>query len=194
MKFPSRIGVLVLGLLALGGCQGNHPAALEAPLVVSVAQLKEGKALAYEEFTGRTAAIPIVEIKARATGYLEKVLFKDGDDVKVGQLLYQIDPRTYAADVEVARGALANTKASLAYADAELARARRMLPTRAMSREEYDKIAAQKQQADAQLISNKATLQRAELYLGFCKVYAPITGRISRTNFQIGNLVTADQT
>src|SRR5262249_25756790 len=187
-------GVLVLGLLALGGCQGNRPAALEAPLVVSVAQLKEGKALAYEEFTGRTAAIPIVQIKARATGYLEKVLFNDGDEVKEGQLLYQIDPRTYAATVKLARGQVANTEASLALAEAEMLRARRMLPRQAISREDFDKIAAQKQQQQAQLVSNKAALERAELDLGFCKVYAPISGRLSRTNIQIGNLVTADQT
>ncbi|MBV8676702.1 MAG: biotin/lipoyl-binding protein, partial [Planctomycetaceae bacterium] len=90
MKFllPSSVGLL--GLMVLAGCHSNKPAVEEAPLVVSVAQLKPGKALAYEEFTGRTAAIPIVDIKARATGYLEKVLFADGDEVKAGQLLYEI--------------------------------------------------------------------------------------------------------
>jgi RND family efflux transporter MFP subunit len=194
MKFRWPNGLVLLGLIALAGCHGNKPAAEEAPLVVSVAQLKPGKALAYEEFTGRTAAIPIVEIKARATGYLEKVLFKDGDDVKEGQLLYQIDPRTYAADVQVAKGNLANSEASRAYAEAELLRARRLKPGQAISREDFDKIAAQKQQAAAQVVSNKGALQRAELNLGFCKVYAPISGRISRANVQIGNLVTADQT
>src|SRR5436309_15943447 len=106
MKFRRPNGVVVLGLMALAGCHSNKPAADETPLVVSVAQLKPGKALAYEEFTGRTAAIPIVDIKARATGYLEKVLFQDGDDVKAGQLLYEIDPRTYAADVKAAQGAV----------------------------------------------------------------------------------------
>ncbi len=187
-------GVVVLGLMVLAGCRANEPAAEEAPLVVSAAQLKAGKALDYEEFTGRTAAIPIVDIKARATGYLEKVLFTDGDEVKEGQLLYQIDSRTYAADVNVAKGNLANTKASLALAEANMARARAQLPARAISREDFDKFAAQQLQATAQLISARATLDRAELYLGFCKVYAPISGRISRANIQIGNLVTADQT
>ena len=94
MKFllPSSVGLL--GLMVLAGCHSSKPAVEEAPLVVSVAQLKPGKALAYEEFTGRTAAIPIVDIQARATGYLEKVLFADGDEIKAGQLLYEIDPRT----------------------------------------------------------------------------------------------------
>jgi multidrug efflux pump subunit AcrA (membrane-fusion protein) len=194
MTFCRRYGVVVLGLFLLAGCRSNEPAAEETPLVVSVAQLKASKALDYEEFTGRTAAIPIVDIKARVTGYLEKVLFADGDDVKEGQLLYEVDPRTYAADVNSAKGNLANTKASLALAEADLARARVQLPQRAISREDFDKFAAQQQQATAQLVSARAALDKAELYLGFCKVYAPISGQISRTNIQIGNLVTADQT
>jgi RND family efflux transporter MFP subunit len=194
MRWHRARSVVVLGLVVLAGCRSNEPAAEEPPLVVSVAQLKAGKALDYEEFTGRTAAIPIVDIKARATGYLEKVLFADGDDVKEGQLLYQVDSRTYAADVNVAKGNVASTKASLALAEADLARARIQLPARAISREDFDKFAAQQMQASAQLVSAKATLDRAELYLGFCKVYAPISGKISRTNYQIGNLVTADQT
>src|SRR5690348_6020088 len=111
MKFRWPVGMVLGGLMVLAGCRSNKPAAEEPPLVVSVAQLKMGKALAYEEATGRTAAIPIVDIKARATGYLEKVLFKDGDDVKKGQLLYEIDPRPYAAIVKQARGNLATTQA-----------------------------------------------------------------------------------
>jgi multidrug efflux pump subunit AcrA (membrane-fusion protein) len=194
MKFLLPSGVGLLGLMLLAGCRSNKPAAEETPLVVSVAQLKPGKTLAYEDFTGRTAAIPIVDIKARATGYLEKVRFKDGDEVKEGQLLYLIDPRTYAADVEVAKGNVANSEASLALAKADMARAERLLPRRAISREDYDKFAATRQQAAAQLMSNKATLHRAELDLGFCKVYAPVSGEISRTNYTEGNLVTADQT
>jgi len=185
---------LLLGLLILAGCADHRPASEEAPLDVSVAQLKSGKALSYEEFTGRTAAIPIVDIKARATGYLDKVLFTDGDDVKSGQLLYEIDPRTYKADVKTNLGIVANTEASLKLAKANLARAEELLPALAVSKQDYDTFAAQTQQYAAQLQANQATLERAELNLGFCKVYAPITGRISRTNIQAGNLVTADQT
>jgi multidrug efflux system membrane fusion protein len=194
MELRQCTGVIVLGLLSLAGCHSNKPAAEETPLVVSVAQLKPGKALDYEEFTGRTAAIPIVDIKARATGYLEKVLFQDGDEVKEGQLLYQIDPRTYAAEVQANKGGVANAKASLELANAEFDRYRRLLPTGGTSREELEKFTAQKHQAEAQLITTKANLERAELNLGFCKVYAAVSGRISRSNIQIGNLVTADQT
>jgi len=194
MKFllPSSVGLM--GLMVLAGCHSNKPAVEEAPLVVSVAQLKPGKALAYEEFTGRTAAIPIVDIKARATGYLEKVLFADGDEVKAGQLLYEIDPRTYEAVVKAAKGAVANAQASVELADADFDRARRLMPSGGISREEYDTRAARKHQASAQLISNQADLERDELNLGFCRVYAPISGQISRSNIQAGNLVTADQT
>ena len=194
MKFllPSSMGLL--GLMVLAGCHSNKPAVEEAPLVVSVAQLKPGKALAYEEFTGRTASISTVDIKARATGYLEKVLFTDGEEVKAGQLLYEIDPRTYAAFAKAAKGAVANAQASVELADADFERGRKLMPSGGISSEDYDTRAAKKHQASAQLISNQADLERAELNLGFCKVYAPISGQISRSNIREGNLVTADQT
>ena len=194
MKFDMQKAVVVLGIIALAGCHDNKPAVEEPPLVVSAAQLKPGKALHYEEFTGRTAAIPIVEIKARATGYLEEVHFADGDEVKAGQLLYQIDPRTYEAEVKANQGAVASAEASLRLAQANLDRAQRLLPKHAISEQEHDTYLAQTQQYSAQLVSNKAALERSELNLGFCKVYAPISGRISRSNIQAGNLVTADQT
>ena len=194
MKFllPSSMGLL--GLMVLAGCHSNKPAVEEAPLVVSVAQLKPGKALAYEEFTGRTASISSVDIKARVTGYLDKVLFTDGEEVKAGQLLYEIDPRTYAAFAKAAKGAVANAQASVELADADFERGRVLLPSGGIGREDYETRAAKKHQASAQLISNQADLERAELNLGFCRVYAPISGQISRSNIREGNLVTADQT
>ena len=99
----------VLGLLILAGCAAGGPprGEREAP-AVSVAQVTQGEVLDYVDFTGRTEAVASVTIKARATGYLEKVLFKDGDDVKEGQLLYEIDQRTYEAEVKNAEGVLAN--------------------------------------------------------------------------------------
>ena len=138
MKFllPSCVGLL--GLMVLAGCHSNKPAVEEAPLVVSVAQLKPGKALAYEEFTGRTASISSVDIKARVTGYLDKVLFTDGDEVKAGQLLYEIDPRTYAAVVKAAKGVVAQAQASAELADADFDRARRLMPSGGISHEEYE--------------------------------------------------------
>ncbi len=191
-----RIGalVLLLGLAGLAGCTSRKVASEAPPLTVSVAQLVQGKALDYEDFTGRTGAIEAVDVKARVTGYLDKVLFKDGEMVKKDQVLYEIDPRTYQAKVDNARGALANTEAALQNYAADLSRARRMRVGDAIGREEYDKIQANKQQADAQLISNRAALKDALLYLSFCTVKSPITGRASRTKITAGNLVTADQT
>ena len=194
MKFDTQKAVVVLGTILMAGCHDNKPAVDEPLLVVSVAQLKPCKALHYEEFTGRTAAIPIVEIKPRATGYLEKVYFADGDEVKAGQLLYQIDSRTYEAEVKVNQGSVANTEASLKFAEANFDRAQHLLPKHAISEEEYERHTAEKEKYSAQLVSARGTLERSELNLGFCKVYAPIDGRISRSNVQAGNLVTADQT
>jgi RND family efflux transporter MFP subunit len=186
---------LALGVvLVLAGCARQRPTAEAPPLAVTIAQLKEGKALDYEDYTGRTAAVDSVDLKPRATGYLDKVLFKDGDDIKKDQLLYVVDKRLYKAAVDNAKGALARVEATLENADADLARARRMGLGNAISREDYDKIVASKRQASADLISTKAQLEQALLNLSFCDVISPITGRLSRTKLTVGNLVTADQT
>src|SRR4051794_38154755 len=98
---PSTLpGAAVLGLMILAGCARNRPAVEEAPLVVPVAKVEQSKVVSYEDFTGRTAAVEGVDVKARVTGYLDKVMFEDGQEVEKGQKLYQIDPRPYEAAVE----------------------------------------------------------------------------------------------
>src|SRR5262249_47309245 len=135
-----------------------------------------------------------VDVKARVTGYLDKVMFRDGEDVKSGQTLYEIDPRPYEAAVQNAKGAVASAQAALENYTSELARVRRMRAADAASREEYDKTLAARDQARAQQTSSEAAQRSAELNLSFCTIKAPISGRISRTRITVGNLVSADQT
>jgi multidrug efflux system membrane fusion protein len=188
------LGLLLTGVL-LGGCTGKPAgtADTEAP-VVSISQVIEREGSDYEDFTGRLEAVKSVDVKARATGYLTKVNFKEGDMVKAKDILYEIDDRTYKASLAQAEGAVAQYKATLDRYNADLARARRMVVGNAISREDYDKNVASKDETAAQLQSARAQEETAKLNLGFTKVYAEITGQISRTNITEGNLVTADQT
>jgi RND family efflux transporter MFP subunit len=186
--------LLASGVL-LAGCTGKPSTigATEAP-VVSVSEVLQREGSDYEDFIGRVEAVKSVDVKARATGYLTKVLFKDGDEVKEKQLLYEIDDRTYKATLAQAESAIAQYQATLDRYNADLARARRMVLGNAISREDYDKNVANKDETAAQLKAAQAQAETARLNLGFTRVYAEIAGKISRTNITEGNLVTADQT
>jgi RND family efflux transporter MFP subunit len=161
---------------------------------VEISEVTLSDSLDYEDFTGRAEAIESVEIKAQVTGYIDKVAFKDGDEVEKGALLYKIDDRTYKADLEQAEGNVQRLKASLERYNADLERARRMRLGDAMSREDYDKAVANKGETTASLVSAKATVDRAKLNVGFTTITAPISGKLSRTNYTVGNLVNKDQT
>jgi RND family efflux transporter MFP subunit len=182
---------LALGFsLGLAGCArppSQAPAA--APPPVTVSYPVEREVTDYADFTARTAAVDSVELRARVSGYLDNVNFKEGALVKKGDVLFEIDPRPYEAEVKIAKGTVANAEASLELANADFERGRRMLSGQAISREDYDTRAAMKHQAAAQISSSKGTLERTELNLGFCKVSAPISGRISRYYVTVGNLV-----
>jgi RND family efflux transporter MFP subunit len=178
------------------GCmgEGQHSPGEARTTEVSIAQLPESEITDYEEFTGRTEAVETVQIKARVTGYLDKVLFKDGDEVKKGQLLYEIDARPYAAEVKAVNGNIDRTEALLTRAKADLSRGRQLINKGAMAPEDFDKLVATRDEAAATLVANRATLDKAQLNLDFCKVYSPIDGMVSATNITAGNLVNQDVT
>ncbi len=193
---PLAGAALLLGFcLALAGCARPHseaPAA--APPPVTVSHPVERYVTDHADFTARTAAIDSVELRARVSGYLEKVHFKEGAMVKKGDLLFEIDPRTYQAVLDVTEGNLQAAEARLERLDADLGRARRMFGTRAIGREEFDKISADRGEAAASRAALKAAVNRARLDLSFSKVTAPVSGRISRYNVTVGNLVQAGDT
>jgi len=202
-------GLVVLMGLGAGigsvGCGNAPPGEIKVPpVVVSIAQVQEREIEDFGDFTGRTEASEVVEIKARATGYLEEVLFankfdgkdtsREGDEVKKGDLLYKIDERTYRAELEKLETEIARNQATVTRLNADLGRAKKMRVGDAISREEYDKIVTSRDEAIAQLGSAQAAVKRAKLDLGFTEVRAPIDGIISRTLVTQGNLVTQDQT
>src|SRR5262245_24743785 len=135
--------IIVPGLfVVLAGCAGapSDPAAPEPPLV-TVSRPIERDVTDYTDFTARTAAVDSVEVRARVWGYLDRVNFQEGALVKKGDVLFEIDPLTYRAALKQAEGNLASLEARVERLNADFARARRMVGTGAIGREEFDKIA-----------------------------------------------------
>ncbi len=186
-----RIGpALVLGCcLGLAACSlAPAEAPAPAPPAVMVSAPIERDVTDYADFTARTAAVEAVGVRARVWGYLVKVTFTEGALVKKGDVLFEIDPRTYQVALAQAEGNLASLDARLKRLDADLGRAQQLVG-RAMSREEYDRIAGDRGETAASIRAAQAAVDRAKLDLAFTKVTAPVSGRVSRTLVTVGNLV-----
>jgi membrane fusion protein, multidrug efflux system len=181
--------------LALGGCKHEPPAlAATPPPVVMVSSPVEREVSDYYEYTGRTAAVDTVEVRARVSGYLVKVNFQEGSVVKKGDLLFLIDPRPFQAVLDQAKGQVAQWEAKLARAEADVTRYERLLPKGAASQKDLDQAVADRGEARAAIQSARGVVDRAALDLEFTRVTAPISGRTSRYLITEGNLVTTDST
>src|SRR5262245_36860846 len=178
-----------IGLVGCARVPSGVPEAAPAPVAVS--RPVEQDVTDYADFTGRTAAVDSVELRARVWGYLDKVNFKEGALVQKGDVLFEIDPRTYQAALDNAEGNLASMQARLVRLDADHARARSLLGRGAVSREEYDRVAGDRGEAAASRQALKAAVERARLDLQYTRVTAPISGRVSRYVVTVGNLVQA---
>lgn len=180
------------GLLALAGCgqggqgKGAQPA---APQVV-VSQPVKKAVQEWDEYTGRFAAVEEVEIRARVSGYLTVINFKDGQIVFKGDPLFVIDPRPYQAAADIARAGVAQARSSVQLAQRELERARDLRQTQAVSQAVLDTRSQQLQNAQAGLLAAEAQVRAAELDLEFTAVKAPVTGRVSNRRVSVGNLVS----
>lgn len=143
----------------------------------------------WDEFTGRFTAIDRVEIRARVSGYLESIAFKDGEIVEKGDLLFKVDPRPFEAELAAAKADLSSAAAALENARAENERGKRLLAREALSQEEADRRERALKQAAAAQAAAKARVDQAALNLEFTEVRAPIPGRISDNFVSEGNLI-----
>lgn len=190
----------LLGMLFLSGCQQSSAApgkegGAPPPMPVSVSKPIVKEISDVEEFTGRVDAVDKVDIRSQVTGYLEKIHFKSGYEVKKGDLLFTIDDRLYAAEYDSAKGSLGQAEARLQKMKADLERAKKLMQTSgAMSQEEFDKINADASEAVASVATARANLDRAQKNLAYTKITAPQAGRISRNLITEGNLVSANTT
>jgi RND family efflux transporter MFP subunit len=160
-----------------------------APPKVTVSRPVVQEIIEWDEYTGRLEATENVEVRARVSGYLQSIHFKDGAIVKKGDLLFVIDPRPYQAEVDRVRAELQLAQARLELAKSDYARAQKLLQFRAMSQEEADTRAATERQAQESVAAGQAAVKAAGLNVEFTRVTAPITGRISRRLVTEGNLI-----
>ena len=199
---PLRPLLLAGGLAALvllSGCgrpgagdahAGNGPP--PAP-EVQVAEVALQAIRPWDEFNGRIEAVESVQLRSRVSGYIERIAFAEGQEVKKGQLLFVIDPRPYRAALASAQAQLERARAAAGLAQTQDQRARQLVAENAVSREEADTRAATLAQATAQVRAAEAELATARLQLDFTEVRAPITGRASRALLTVGNMAQADQ-
>ena len=176
----------------LCGCTGKAPAAADSsapPPSVTIMRPVVRQVTDYFEFPGQTEAVSEVAMRARVMGYIVKVNFEDGQNVKKGDLLFEIDPRPYQAALDRARGDLARLEAICEKAQADLARSKRLRPSGAVSQDELEQHIAQLKIARAFMASARAAVTEAELNLEFTKITSPIDGRVSRARIREGNLV-----
>src|SRR6185503_18572066 len=191
-RFQRLAGAAALVLAtAIAGCQKQKPPVAISPPAVSVVQAVHREIIEWDEYIGRLESPETVEIRARVSGYLDKVHFKEGKEVKKGDLLFTIDQRPYRAEFDHAEAeyqrALSQTE--LAKNDAE--RAKRLIVTKAISEEDYDTKLKTYLAAQATEKSAKATLESARLNLEFTEIRAPISGRIGRAVVTEGNLISS---
>lgn len=195
-RYLLALASLAVAFSAAGCHQQKTQAAAPEPPVIPVSQPIEREVTDYVDYTGRTDAVESVGIRARVSGYLIKMPYKEGDEVKAGDLLFEIDPRPYQAMVDQAKGQLAVNEAQLKLSKANLARdtAANQQVRGAITLQQIDQDKAAVDQAAAMVQSAEAVLAAYELNLSFTKVYSPINGQVSRYYYTLGNLVNQDQT
>ncbi len=181
-----------IGLAACGqdaSKQAGPPGGGMPPAEVEVITVAPGTVPQTVEVPGRLTAVRVAQVRARVEGILEKREYTEGGEVKAGQVLFRIDPRTLAANAESARATLARARASALIAGQNLERMQALKDTKAIARQEYDQAVAAKAQADADAAAAQATLTQAEINLSYATVTAPISGRIGRALVTEGALV-----
>ncbi|AFJ02380.1 putative Co/Zn/Cd efflux system membrane fusion protein [Methylophaga frappieri] len=171
----------------------SYAAAEQRPLPeVKVMTPKVEQIIERKEFTGRFEAIEDVALRARVSGYLDAVHFKDGQQVEKGDLLFEIDPRPFKAALARAEAELSRVQSQLKLAQLELERGERLLTQKAIAAEEVDTRRARYQEANANVAASQAAVQTAALDLQYTKIVAPVTGRISSRQIDVGNLVSTE--
>jgi membrane fusion protein, multidrug efflux system len=188
-------GALLALLILLGGCgsgQGQQGGPPPVPEVATVTIQPQSVELT-TELPGRTSPFLVAEIRPQVNGIIKKRLFREGSDVKVGQLLYQIDPAPFQAALDSARASLGKAQANLPSIRLRAERYQELLADKAVSRQDLDDAAAAVNQARAEIEYWKAAVEGASINLGYTRVTAPISGRIGKSSLTDGALVTAYQ-
>ncbi len=186
--------LLLILLTVVAGCGPSNKFVPPPPPTVTVAHPIEKAVVDTIEFVGTTQATITVDLRARVNGYLEKILFTDGSNVKAGDLLFVIEQAPYKIALSSAKAALQKAIASQALAESQYKRLAPLVPSGTVTQEELDIQSAQVATSKADVASAEAAVQKAELDLGYTQITAPVAGRIGRHLVDVGNLVQAEQT
>ncbi|WP_313438283.1 efflux RND transporter periplasmic adaptor subunit, partial [Atlantibacter hermannii] len=185
---------LLISGMFISGCDDKNKAATGAqPPSVIVHIVKTAPFAVTTELPGRTSAFRIAEVRPQVDGIILKRNFTEGSDVQAGASLYQIDPATYQAAYDSAKGNVARAKAAAEIAHLTVKRYQPLVGTQYVSKQEYDQAVATAKQADADLLSAQAAVETARINLAYTRVTSPITGRIGKSSVTEGALVTNGQ-
>ena len=198
MSYPRALTRAVLCMLlslTLLACEegGKGAPGSSGPREVVIIKLEPRREVYTTALAGRIASFQVAEVRPQVGGILQQRLFIEGADVKAGQALYQIDPATYEAALDSAQAALMKAEANVTPARLKAERFRELLAIKAVSKQEYDDAQAAFKQAEADVAVNRAAVKTARINLEYTKVRSPISGRIGKSAFTPGALVTANQ-
>ncbi|WP_336755173.1 efflux RND transporter periplasmic adaptor subunit [Pantoea sp. USHLN298] len=183
---------MVLLIVQLSGCDdGVAQNAPPPPPEVSAAPVLIKPVSQWDSFNGRVEAVQIVQLRPRVSGYIESVNYREGEEVKKGQVLFTIDDRSYRAALEQAKAELARARSQASLARSESGRSEKLIGSQAISREVWEQRRSAASQAQADVLAAEAAVDMAQLNLDFTRVTAPIDGQASRAMITAGNLVTA---
>jgi len=190
--------VLLSGAGALLALHGNgdvlnsaHAAGAPPAADVDVATVIEKNITDWQNYSGRLQAVDHVDVRALVPGTIMAVYFKDGALVKKGEPLFLIDPRPYTAAVDQADAQVAAARARAAFANTDYARAQKLLADNAIAKRDFDQKANDALEANANLKAAQAALEAAQINLGYTRIVAPVTGRVSRAEITVGNVIAA---
>jgi multidrug efflux system membrane fusion protein len=173
----------------LAGCDGKRASDAPPAPVVTVAKPLQRKITEWDEYTGRFASVATVEVRARVSGFIDSIHFRDGQIVKQGDLLFVIDPRPYKLAVEQAKGDVERARSKLEIASLDVERAAPLVRSQAVTGREFDTRKSTRRDAAGAVAVAEAASKQAELNLEWTEVRAPIAGRISDRRVDAGNLV-----
>jgi RND family efflux transporter MFP subunit len=191
LAVPGTLLLAMLSFVALRLGRAKEPPAAPPLQAVTVAEVPEREITEWDEFTGRLEAVDVVEIRPRVSGYINRVAFDEGKEVAQGEVLFEIDPRPYQAELARAEAELERARSAAALARSEVVRASKLVQAQAISREEYDSRSSAEAQGGATVRAAEAAVETARLNLQWTRVRSPIAGRVSNAMVTPGNLVEA---